>query len=194
MDSGKGKRGAPIKNFLDMRVCGMPQVQAVPEGAIFGRIAGPIKCVVGRIFKKEMRKRRAGFDHQAVHPAAGKFRKHLAPSRTKIAGSQHKNLNPVTSSKGLLRDIRKHERLSRLESLQGIRFFAGKNAMPRPEDLHRIVPAGIPHVKRGIVRKERSSPHKNRIAHRAQFMVPAVRTLTRYAKRGMRAIGPCYPH
>ena len=66
--------------------------------------------------------------------------------------------------------------------------------MPRPEDLHRIVPAGIPHVKRGIVRKERSRPHKNCIAHRAQFMVPAVRTLTRYAKRGMRAIGPCDPH
>ena len=64
----------------------MPQVQTIPEGAIFGRIASiPIK--------QEMRKRRAGFDHQAVHPAAGKFRKHFAPTGSKVTRAQVHDLD-----------------------------------------------------------------------------------------------------
>ena len=40
-----------------------------------------------------MRERRAGFDHQAVHPAAGKFRKHLAPAGSKVTRAQVHDLD-----------------------------------------------------------------------------------------------------
>ena len=49
--------------------------------------------------------------------------------------------------------------------------------MSGPDNFHGIVPLGKANIERRVVGKHGASANKNRIAHGAKFMVPAVGTL-----------------
>ena len=57
--------------------------------------------------------------------------------------------------------------------------------VPGPDHFYGIITFGKTHVEARIIRQERPCPHKNRIAHRTEFMVPCIRDRHRNLERQM---------